>query len=232
MDFLNDRRVVLSLVGGALALLAGMGIAVGLLARGDDDAPAEPPPASKAGLVVETTDMDEGRLDPARPLRCFVSGQFVGEVTLTECAQRNGVATGALDVGVDETGALAAADAAGTVLTPLPPPVETVTPAAAAPSASAPPASTPGPSAQIAPAGACWRYTDAEWRRLPGDMTLNACVQALFAGRCESPGGATYGRWMQQTLRLVPGRVEVSADNRRFRTLADQGSGCAIAPIG
>ena len=219
MDFLNDRRVVLSLIGGALALLAGMGIAVGLLARGGDE-PAEDPPASKAGLVVETTEMDDGRLDPARPLRCFVGGQFVGEVTLSECAQRNGVATGALDVGVDETGALAAADAAGTVLTPLPPPVETVTPAATE------------TAAQAAPAGACWRYTDAEWRRLPGDLTLNACVQTLFAGRCESPGGATYGRWMQQTLRLVPGRVEVSADNRRFRTLADQGAGCAIAPIG
>ncbi|MFP5448060.1 MAG: hypothetical protein ACLGHU_04905 [Alphaproteobacteria bacterium] len=231
MDFLNDRRVVLSLVGGALALLAGLGIAVGLLARGDD-APAEAPPASKAGLVVETTDMDDGRLDPARPLRCFVSGQFVGEVTLTECAQRNGVATGALDVGVDESGALAAADAAGTVLTPLPPPVETVTPAATAPNTPTATDSAPGPSAPSAPAGACWRYTDAEWRRLPGDLTLNACVQALFAGRCEASGGATYGRWMQQTLRLVPGRVEVSADNRRFRTLADQGAGCAIAPIG
>ncbi len=231
MDFLNDRRVVLSLVGGALALLAGLGIAVGLLARGDD-APAEAPPASKAGLVVETTDMDDGRLDPARPLRCFVSGQFVGEVTLTECAQRNGVATGALDVGVDESGALAAADAAGTVLTPLPPPVETVTPAATAPNTPTATDSAPGPSAPSAPAGACWRYTDADWRRLPGDLTLNACVQALFAGRCEASGGATYGRWMQQTLRLVPGRVEVSADNRRFRTLADQGAGCAIAPIG
>jgi hypothetical protein len=63
-------------------------------------------------------------------------------------------------------------------------------------------------------------------------MTLNACVQALFAGRCEKPGAATYGRWMQQTLRLVPGRVEVSADNRSFRPLTEQGAGCAIPPIG
>ncbi len=231
MDFLNDRRIVLSLIGGALALLAGMGIAVGLLARGGDE-PQEAPPASKAGLVVETTDMDEGRLDPARPLRCFVSGQFVGELTLTECAQRNGVATGALDVGVDETGALAAADAAGTVLTPLPPPVETVTPAAQPPVDLAQSTPTPGPSAPAQPAGACWRYAESEWRRMPGDLTLNACVQALFAGRCEPAGSATYGRWMQQTLRLVPGRVEVSADNRRFRTLADQGPGCTLPQIG
>jgi hypothetical protein len=72
----------------------------------------------------------------------------------------------------------------------------------------------------------------AEWRRLPGDLTLNACVQALFAGRCESAGSATYGRWMQQTLRLIPGRVEVSNDNRRFRSLAEQGPGCSIPNIG
>jgi len=231
MDFLNDRRIVLALAGGALALLAGMGIAVGLLARGDDAAP-DAPPASQGGLVVETTDLDEGRMDPTRPLRCFVSGQFVGEVTLSECAERNGVATGALDVGVDETGALAAADEAGTVLTPLPPPVET---AAAPPPGPVEGVTTPNlPSqvAQPAPAGACWRYAGAEWRRLPSDLTLESCVQTLFAGRCEPAGSATYGRWMQQTLRLVPGRVEVSADNRRFRTLADQGAGCVINPIG
>ena len=68
--------------------------------------------------------------------------------------------------------------------------------------------------------------------RLPSEMALNACVQALFAGRCERPGGATYGRWMTQTLRLVPGKVEVSGDNRSFRTLVDQGGGCAIPAIG
>jgi hypothetical protein len=66
---------------------------------------------------------------------------------------------------------------------------------------------------------------------LQADVSLNVCVQALFAGRCERPGGATYGRWGQQTLRLVPGRVEISADNHSFRTLADQGAGCAITPV-
>ncbi|WP_333586394.1 hypothetical protein [Phenylobacterium sp.] len=232
MDFLNDRRIVLSLAGGALALLAGMGIAVGLMARGGDDEPAEAPPASRGGLVVEKVE-GEGTLDPARPLRCFVGGQFVGELTLADCAQRNGVATGALDVGVDETGALAAANEAGTVLTPLPP--TEAQQAAPAPTLAEAPTlpNQPAPSQDVAlPAGACWRYVGAEWRRLPGDLTLNACVQALFAGRCESAGSATYGRWMQQTLRLIPGRVEVSNDNRRFRSLAEQGPGCAIPNIG
>ena len=161
-------------------------------------------------------------MDPAKPLRCFVAGRFVGELTLADCAKQNGVATDALDVGLDETGALAAADQAGAVLTPLPPPAET-------PSSQ----TDAGPPLPVnAPVGVCQRYEQGKWTKLPGDLSLNACVQSLFAGRCERPGGATYGRWMQQTLRLVPGRVEVSADNHSFRTLADQGAGCAITPVG
>lgn len=228
----NDRRIVLALIGGALALMAGLGIAIGMVSKTRNDRDAAPP-ASQGGLVVETTTADDGGIDPARPLRCFVAGQYVGEVTLAECAKKNGVATGALDVGVDATGALAAADDAGTVLTPLPPvqtaAVEpTLPPAAATTPAAATPAAAPAGS----PTGACWRYAGNVWSRLPSDLSLNGCVQALFAGRCERPGGATYGRWMTQTLRLVPGKVEVSGDNRSFRTLADQGGGCAIPSIG
>ncbi|HEY9216806.1 MAG TPA: hypothetical protein VIO94_02065, partial [Phenylobacterium sp.] len=69
------------------------------------------------------------------------------------------------------------------------------------------------------------------WRKLPAEMPLGACVQTLFAGRCERAGSAAYGRWGQQTLRLVPGRVEISADNRSFRILADQGAGCSIGAV-
>jgi hypothetical protein len=223
MDFLKDRRVALALAGGAVALVAGVMIALVLRpgARGPE---TPPPPASQVGLVVEAGPVDDGKLDTARPLRCFVAGRFVGEVTLAECAEKNGVATGALDVGVDETGALAAADQAGTNLTPLPPSGEQATVSDAAPAPTEPGAAT-------GPAGGCWRYA-GDWRRMPGDLTLNACVQALFAGRCERAGQATYGRWMQQTLRLVPGRVEVSGDNRSFRTLAEQGPGCTIPAIG
>jgi hypothetical protein len=95
------------------------------------------------------------KLDPARPLRCFVSGQFVGEITLAECARKNGVATGALDVGVDETGALAAADEAGALLTPLPPPEPVSTPPAG-PRRSWPRApSTPAGATPTASGAAC-----------------------------------------------------------------------------
>lgn len=224
MDFLKDRRIILG-GGAALALLAGLGIAVALMA-GRDKAPDEAPPASRGGLIVETGREDDGKLDPARPLRCFVGGSFVGEITLAECAKKNGVATGALDVGVDETGALAAADQAGTVLTPLPPTPTVTAPAAPPPAPSATPAATSAPAGP--PLGACWRYAGNEWRRLPGEITLSACAQQLFGGRCERPGGATYGRWGEETLRLVPGRVESSSDNRSFHPLVDQGPNCSI----
>jgi len=229
MDFLKDRRTVLIFGGGAtFAVLAGLGIAVALTSGHKQ---TEAPPASRGGLIVETGRDDDTKLDPARPLRCFVGGTFVGEITLAECAKKNGVATGALDVGVDETGALAAADQAGTVLTPLPP-----TPTVNAPTT---PVATPSttPNAPVAtsanaPLAACWRYAGAEWRRMPGEITLNACAAQLFNGRCEKTGGATYGRWGEETLRLVPGRVEISSDNRSFHTAFDQGPNCTIPIAG
>jgi hypothetical protein len=61
-------------------------------------------------------------------------------------------------------------------------------------------------------------------------MSLSACAQTLFAGRCEKPGEAAYGRWAQQTIRLVQGKVETSADNRSFHTLVEQGPNCTLPP--
>lgn len=217
MDVPHDRRRSLVLIGAAGALVAGLIAAVGVSSRDKGD-PA-PPPASQGGLVIDSSGAaGEERLDPAKPLRCFVAGRYVGELVLSECAKRNGVATGALDVGTDETGALAAANDAGAMITPLPP------------AATAAPAPTAAAPAQ--PIAACWRYAGAEWRRLPTSLALGACVQTLYAGKCERPGGATYGRWGQQTLRLVPGKVEISSDNRSFRTLVEQGPGCALPPSG
>ena len=212
-------------VGAALALVAGLGIAWVLVGGKDDNAA---PPASEAGLVIDSSPTAEGKIDPGKPLRCFVQGQFVGELSLTDCAKRNGVATDALDVGLDETGALAAADQAGQTLTPLPPveaqPVQPAEPTAA-------PDAVADPAAQPAPASACWRHGGGRWRRL-GDMDFNGCVQTLFAGRCEPPGAATYGRYGQQTLRRVAGRIEVSDDNKSFRTLAAQNPDCSLPPVG
>jgi hypothetical protein len=224
MGLFSDRRVILG-GGGVIALALGLGAAA--ILAGHAPRPSGPPPASKGGLVVEQG-KDEPALDPARPLRCFVGGKMVGEMTLADCAKKNGVATRALDLGVDSTGALAAASDAGPV-------VQTLTPAEAqdAPT-QGPPAAPPGVAPVAAGAGApvapCWRR-DNDWRRLPTDLSLNACVQALYAGHCVKPGEAVYGRWGEETLRLSPRRVEISSDNRTFRPLVDQGPNCVIPPI-
>ena len=230
MDFLKDRRTALVLAGAAVALLAGLIVAWGLVAQHRGET-AAPPPASRAGLVIDSATPGDSRLDSGKPLRCFVAGQFVGELTLADCAKRNGVATDALDVGLDQTGALAASQQAGSLITPLPP--QEAKPEQAAPPEAAPaPASAPTlPQVVNAGSGACWRYAAGQWRQLPTEMSLQACAQTLFAGRCERSGEAAYGRWAQQTVRLVPGRVEISGDNRSFRPLMDQ-PGCPPAPVG
>jgi hypothetical protein len=225
MNFLRDRGIVLALGGAAVALIAGLAIAWLMVSqhRGEKTAP---PPASRAGLVIDSTGQPtEGHLNPAKSLRCFVAGQSVGDMTLADCAKRNGVSTDALDVGLDQSGALAAGGQTGTAITPLPPSPDAKPEEEAA---AEPP--TAGAASQIpsGPPDACWRYAAGQWRKLTPDLPLSACAQTLFAGRCVRLGEAAYGRWGQQTLRLVPGRVEISGDNRSFRPLMDQ-PGCPPA---
>jgi hypothetical protein len=224
-DMLKDRRVILA-AGAALALLAGLGIALSL--RHHTPAPTPADSSTAPGELHVEMGKEDTSLDPAKPLRCFVNGQFVGMATLNDCAKRNGVATGSLDVGLDKTGEIAATTGASSVLQPLPPPpatvVETVQPPTAAPVVA--------PAAATGPTAACWRFNGVDWRKLPDAMTLNDCVQALYAGRCEKPGDADYGRWDGDTLRRVTGRIERSNDNRSFRQVAPQRAGdCAIARI-
>jgi hypothetical protein len=226
MDWLKDRRV-LTLGGMALALVAGLVVAFVLVRKPPTSSAA--PPASQGGLVVQTGRDDDIKLDPMRPLRCFVGGQFVGELPLSACAKRNGVATGALDVGLDPSGALAASGAATSDITPLPPGTDATTDPADPAASTAPGSAEPAESHASA---ACWRYANGVWTPLPGDFSAIACAQALFAGQCVRPGGALYGRWGDRTLRLVPGRIEVSADNRNFRALVEQGTACSPTGAG
>jgi hypothetical protein len=227
MDLFKDRRVV-AIGGAALALAAGLAIAIAVAVH-QGSQPDEAAPASQGGLMVQTGRDDDLKLTPGRALRCFVGGHLVGEMTVSDCAKKNGVATGALDVGIDSSGALSAGAGPSNVVTPLPPEAP-----ASEDSLTAPPQADSEPT--VAPVGgaamACWRYGGGTWRREPVDMTLNACVQNLFAGVCVAPGSADYGRWGQHTLRLVLGRVETSVDNRSFRPLVEQRSGCAIPALG
>lgn len=213
----KDNRVIIA-VGAGVVIIAAVVLALVFTAGGDRA--TEPPPASKGGLVVNLAEAPS--LEPTRELRCFVDGQFVGMATLADCARRNGLATDALDVGLDSTGALAAAPTAAFSPPPELPAVE-MAEAPPADSLEPAPAPRPAPSAAGSP---CLRHTGSDWRTLSGGMSLNACVQALYAGTCVGLGDAQYGRWGDTTLRLVPRRVEQSNDNARFRTLAEQDRNC------
>ena len=214
----NDNRIILAL-GAVLAVVAAVVIALVFMGRGGDD-PA-PEPEERAGLQLDVTEAPD--LEPTRELRCFVNGQFVGMATLADCARQNGVATEGLDVGLDETGALAAAPTAVFAPPPEEPPLELTEADPINPPSVTPTQPAPQPGQAGAP---CLRHVGGEWRQLSGGMSQGACVQALFSGTCVRPGDAQYGRWGDTTLRLVPRRVEQSQDNSRFRTLAEQDRNC------
>ena len=215
----QDNRLLIA-IGAGLAVVAAVVIAL-IFSAGRDRNPA-PPPAAQGGLTVDVADAPE--LNTTRELRCFVDGQYIGLATLSDCARRNGVATDALDVGIDETGALAAAPTAAFAPPPSAPPVE-LTETEQPPLTDQQPVE---PSVQPASGSTCLRHTGSDWRSLSSNMSLNACVQALYSGTCVRPGEALYGRWGDMTLRLVPRRVEQSADNSRFRTLAEQDRSCTF----
>src|SRR5579871_5262742 len=101
MPGLPDRRLLLAIGGGVVVLAVAVAGAYSVVHR-DDAKPKVAPPASTSGLVVQMGRSDDAKVDPKKPLRCFVNGQFVGLDTLQDCAQKNGVATEALDVGVDQ----------------------------------------------------------------------------------------------------------------------------------
>lgn len=213
-----QNNLLLIAIGAGLAVVAAVIIA--LIFSGGRDRSTEPPPAAQGGLTVDVADAPE--LNNTRELRCFVDGQYIGMATLSDCARRNGVATDALDVGIDETGALAAAPTAAFAPPPSAPPIELT-------EAEQPALVDPQPvepSVQPVSGSPCLRHTGSDWRSLSANMSLNACVQALYAGTCVRPGEALYGRWGDTTLRLVPRRVEQSPDNSRFRTLAEQDRSC------
>lgn len=214
----TDNRTILAL-GAGLAVIAAVVLALIFGAGGKG--PVEAPPAAKGGLNIDLAEAPT--LEPTRELRCFVDGQFVGMATLADCARQNGLATDALDVGLDASGNLAAAPTASFA---PPPQAPVVAPAA-------PEAQPLEPSTQVqAPAqptsgSPCLRFTGSEWRTVSSGMSQAACVQALYAGYCVArPGEAQYGRWGDVTLRLVPRRVEQSSDNSRFRVLAEQDRNC------
>jgi hypothetical protein len=233
MNALQDRRVVAA-VGGVAILLVAVLLALFMLRQHKPNS-ALAPTAGTSALQVDVGQQD-AKVSQTKPLRCFVSGQFVGLFTVQDCAARNGVAAQALDVGLDpSTGEVAAATGSATPLQPLTTPIAaSVDPASLPPTPKTPAAialSTPAPSVSGGPASDCLRFA-GEWRTVGGVMPLGQCVRTLFDGRCLRPGDALYGRWNGQTVRLLPGRVEISPDNRNFRTLVQQNTDDCSLPEG
>ena len=234
MQLPNDNRVIIA-IGVGLAVLAAVVLALVFGGSREPAAPKAPETEEgPGGLQVDVADAPS--LEPTRELRCFVDGQFIGMATLADCARRNGLATDALDVGLDESGNLAAAPTASFAPPPtLPTAVETADNAVGDPYDSALP-EKPQPQEPVEPrverasGTPCLRYTGSDWREL-GRMSLNQCVQSLYAGTCVRPGDAQYGRHGNLTLRLVPRRVEQSNDNTRFRILADQDRNCQFPSL-
>lgn len=224
-----DNRIILA-IGAGLAVVAAVVLALVFGGgRGVPEPKTDQPIEGPGGLTVDLADAPA--LEPTRQLRCFVDGQFVGMATLTDCARRNGLATDALDVGLDETGALAAAPTAAFAPPPTLPPVELAeAPVIEPKTVEAPRPSQPAP-VPAASGQACLRHTGSDWRVLSSGMSLSACVNALYSGVCVRPGEAQYGRWGETTLRLVPRRVEQSSDNRSFRTLTNQDRNCQFTEL-
>lgn len=217
MAFPKDTRTIV-LVGVGVAVLAGAGAAL-IFGAGKPNDPNNKPPAAEGGLKIDLAEAPA--LEATRELRCYVGGQFVGMATLSSCAERNGVAKDTLDVGLDATGALAAAPTASFA----PPPREPVIDAQPKPENPSP--SVAQPTATASSGGACLRHVGSEWRQVGQGLSQADCVKALYAGVCvRTPGEAQYGRWNDVTLRLVPRRVESSSDNANFRTFADQNRQC------
>jgi hypothetical protein len=80
-------------------------------------------------------------------------------------------------------------------------------------------------------ASSCMKHGSQGWSVVSENAPLSVCVNLLFDGRCEQPGAAQYGRWGEQTVRLVPGKIEIARDGRTFETLVDQGPNCTVPPI-
>ncbi len=197
---------------------------------------AKSPDATPAGPVLKVEMGTSTKLDPESALRCFVHGQFVGMQTPAQCAAKNGVPAGALDVGLDQSGSLAAG-AGDAHLAPIANKMEDIaTSGADAGDSLSPPTPTPATSASVLPpdgaAGDCLRYIRGAWQPAGAGVTLGVCVRTLFAGRCVGPGQTLYGRWGRETVRLMPGRVEMSDNNRDFHSLvAQSASDCSLPPL-
>ena len=237
MSWLRDRRAQAGL-GAAVAVVLAVGAAL-LLGRSPHSTEPAPPVESSnitgsaaGGLKVEMGKAP--KLESDTSVRCFVNGQFVGMQTAADCAQKNGVKPGGLDVGLDQSGAIAAGGG-DTRLQPLAN-GDSGDDDTGGPGADAASDDPTAPAARTGfasgPPSECRRYAAGGWRTTGQGVSLDACVHTLFDGRCPMPGQVVYGRWAGLTLRDSPGRIDASSNNRDFSPLAPQyPADCSIPPL-
>lgn len=161
-----SRRVSPVILGGGLAVITAALLATPLLLH----SPSHPTSAAAPSLRITHHQPAETPVTPHRSLPCYVNGVSVGALPLMDCAARNGVASGALDVGLQRPSPTPATAA------PLPVQVAQASPPAipeAAPSAPAPApearrraAERPAPPAPERMAAAA--PSDHGWRRAFG----------------------------------------------------------------
>ncbi|MGZ3298366.1 MAG: hypothetical protein ACXU8O_05090 [Asticcacaulis sp.] len=219
---MDQKRMLWLGLGGLLAVIIAVGLGVMLSSGHKDEKRMNDQPT---GLTFNVSDSAPS-LDSKKPLRCYVNGNYVGDMTLADCAKKNGVAAQKLDVGLDDNGNVVAAPTGS--LAPVP-----TAPAsgAAAPADNGTAEVVPDTKVASGPTAPCLRYNGGEWNKLQDAITLGQCVVLLYDQRCVTPGSAQYGRWGDKTLRLVPRRVEQSDDNTNFRTLVEQGQGCSVPMV-
>jgi len=220
----DQKRWIAIGVGAAVAIGVGIVLAMGVSHGHKNDEKMNDQPT---GLTFTVADPAPS-LDVKKPLRCYVNGAYVGDITLADCAKKNGVAAQQLDVGIDDNGNQVAAPTGSLVPVPGAPASGDV----AQPADPAQGAEIVPPTAMASgPTAACLRFSSNSWNKLSDNVTLGQCAILLFDTRCVSPGQAAYGRWGSKTLRLVPRRVEQSDDNATFRPLVDQGQGCSVPMV-
>ena len=205
----EDKKNLIVIIGGALIVLVIAIFGAKWLSKGHENDPRMN--TKPTGLQVSVTEAPTGITQ--KTLRCFVNGAYVGDFSLSECAQKNGVAAQSLDVGLDDKGNPTAAPTASLAPPTSAPPKNLVTTKTE---------TDTGSGEETMAQGACLRYAGGDWSEEAVGLSLAQCAHRLYDGHCERPGSASYGRWANQTLRLVPGRVEVSVDNHNFHTLYEQ----------
>jgi hypothetical protein len=96
----RGRARIIPVVAMGVVLIGGLSILA--MNRGGDPAVANPIATGQLKVQADAA-MPASKSKGPQPLPCFVDGQPVGQMTLDDCARRNGVASGKLDVGIDRT---------------------------------------------------------------------------------------------------------------------------------